>query len=105
VRVHLAVEHALQLELADAAFEAHRVALDVARRGLIVLAFRELEQLRGIGNGLAGAVELVDLGAQLRAFAAELLRLVRLLPDGGVFQLAIDLFESLLLGVVLKETP
>jgi len=66
--------------------------LDIARRRFVVLALGELQQLRGVRDGFARAVELVDLGAQLRAFAAELLRLVRLLPDGGVFQLAIDLF-------------
>jgi hypothetical protein len=92
VRVHLAAEHALQLELAHAAFERRRIALDVARRRLVVLALGELEQLGRIRDGFACAVELVELGAQLRAFAAQLLRLLRLLPDGGVFELAADFF-------------
>jgi hypothetical protein len=105
VRVHLAAEHALELEAAHALFEAGSVALDVLRRGFIVLTLGELEQLRRIGDGLAGAVELPELGSQLGAFAPQLLRLVRLLPDGGVFELATDLFETFLLVVVLKETP
>ena len=105
MRVHLAAEHALELELAHALLEAGGIPLDVLRRRFVVLAFGELEQLRGIRDGLAGAVELLELGGELGALAPELLRLVRLLPDGGVFQLATDLFETFLLGVVLKETP
>jgi hypothetical protein len=105
VRIHLAVEHALQLEPAHAPFEAGGVALDVLRGGFVVLAFGELQKLCRIGNGAGGAVELGQLRGQLRPLAAKLLRPVGLRPDGRVFQLAVDLFEPLLLAVVLKETP
>jgi hypothetical protein len=33
-----------------------------------------------------------ELGGEARAFLAELLRLLRLLPDGGIFELAADFF-------------
>ena len=105
MRIHLAAEHALELEAAHAFLETGSIPLDVLRRGFVVLALGELEQLRRVRDGLAGAIELRKLGGQLGAFATELLRLVGLLPDGGIFQLAIDLFETFLLGVVLKETP
>jgi hypothetical protein len=105
VGVHLTAEHALQLEVPDFAFEGRRVALDVARRGFVVLAFRQLQQLFGAGDAPGSAVELGELGAQARAFAAELLRLVGLVPDRGVFELATDFLEPLFLVVVLKETP
>jgi hypothetical protein len=105
VRVHLAVEHALQLEPAHAAFEAGRVALDVLRGGRVVLAFGQVQQLRGVRDGFGGAVELGQLRGQFRPLAAQLLRLVGPGPDGGVFQLAADFFEAFLLAVVLKETP
>jgi hypothetical protein len=105
VRVHLAVEHPLQLETAYAAFEAGGFALDVLRRGFVVLAFGQLEQLGSVGDRLRGAIELRKLGSQFGAFAPQFLGLVRLLPDGRVFQLAIYFLEALFLGVVLKETP
>jgi hypothetical protein len=105
MRIHLAVEHALQLKLAHAGFQARGVTLDVLRGALVVLAFRELQELCGIGDGLGGAVELFELGGELRALAAELTGLVGVLPDGRIFQLAGYLFEAFLLGVVLKETP
>jgi hypothetical protein len=84
------VEHALELEVAHAALDGLRVSLDVCGSGLVVLALGKAEQLRGVGDGFGGAIELIELGSELGALAAELLSLFRLLPDSGVFQLAID---------------
>jgi hypothetical protein len=86
-------------------FEGGSFALDVARSGFVVLILRELEQLVGVGDGFRGVVELGELGAQACALAAQLLGLVGLVPDAGVFELAADFFEPLFLAVVLKETP
>jgi hypothetical protein len=99
------VEHALQFELAHAPFEARGVFLDLRSHGLVVLAFGELEQFLGVGDGFGGAIQLFQLGGELGAFAAELPGLVRVLPDGRVFQLERYLFEAFFLVVVLKETP
>jgi hypothetical protein len=73
VRVHLAAEHALELELAYAGLEFAGVAFDIARRGLIALAFRQFQQLCGITDGAAGAIDLAQLAYQPRALAPELL--------------------------------
>jgi hypothetical protein len=99
------VEHALQFQLAHAGFETVGVFLDFSGGGFVVLALSELEQLGGVGDALGGAVDFLQLGGELGAFAAELPGLVGVLPDGGVFQLAGYFFEPFLLGVVLKETP
>ena len=87
------------------ALEALRIALDLARRGLIALGGGQLEELGCLADTACGAVDLGDLAAQAGAFAPELLRPGGLRPDGGVFQLARDFLEPLLLAVVLKETP
>jgi hypothetical protein len=105
VRIHLAVEHALQLELAHAPLEPRGIFLDVRGRTRVVFAFRELQELRGVGDGLGRPVQLLELRGKLGAFAAELAGLVRVLPDGRVFQLSRYLFEAFFLRVVLKETP
>jgi hypothetical protein len=99
------VEHALELELSHAAFEADGVFLDVCGGALVVLALGELEQLGGVGDGFGGAIQLFELRGELGALATQLAGLVGVLPDGRVFQLAAYLFEAFLLGVVLKETP
>ena len=99
------MKHALQLELAHTAFQAHGIPFDVRGGGFVVLAFGEVEELRGVGDGFRGAVQLLELGGELGALATELAGLLGVLPDGRVFQLAIYLFEAFLLVVVLKETP
>jgi hypothetical protein len=50
-------------------------------------------------------VDLLELGGETRALLAELLRALGVGPDGGILELAADLFQPLLLQVVLKETP
>jgi hypothetical protein len=92
VRVHLTAEHALELELTHAGFELPGIALDLARRGLIILGFGQLQQLRRIADGVTGAIELLKLGDQPGALAAELLGTLGCAPDGRVLQLAADFF-------------
>jgi hypothetical protein len=50
VRVHLAREHALELELLDVAAQAQRILLDFLCRPQIAFSGYELEQLTGIGK-------------------------------------------------------
>ena len=40
-----------------------------------------------------------------RAFLAEALRLLRVAPDVGILQLALDLLETLTLCIDVKDTP
>jgi hypothetical protein len=99
------MEHALELEATHAPFQAGRLSLDVLGGAFVVLALGEIEQLGRIGDGFGRAIELGELGSQLGPLAPELLRLVGLLPERGVFQLAADFLEALFFAVVLKETP
>ena len=84
------MEHALQFQLAHAGFEPVGILLDFSGGGFVVLALSELEQLGGVGDAFGGAVDLLQLGGELGAFAPQLLCLLGLLPDGRVFELPID---------------
>jgi len=99
------MEHPLQLEAANLALETLRISVDIARRRLVALRFRKLEELGCIGNSFGRALDLARIGFQARPLTPKLLRTLRLGPDGGIFQLAPYLFEAFLLAVVLKETP
>jgi hypothetical protein len=90
VRIHLAAEHPLELELAHLRFDGRQLALDVAGDGLVVIGLGEREQLDGIVDGRGGAVQLLDLGGELGALAAQLLGALGLGPDGRVLELAND---------------
>src|SRR5918995_3019519 len=67
--IHFAMEHPLELEAADLVFEHLCLTLDVLCGRCIVLAFREVEQLGGIGNSLACSVKRGDLANQTSPFA------------------------------------
>jgi hypothetical protein len=48
--------------------------------------------LRRIAHGVAGAIEFAQVGDQARALASQLLGAFGRAPDGGILQLAADLF-------------
>jgi hypothetical protein len=105
VRVHLAREHALELELADRAIEIAEVGLDRPRRARVALGLREVEQFAGLDETAAQPVERSDHGFEPGALAAKLLRALRVLPDGRVLELPQDLGQPLTLAFVVKGTP
>jgi hypothetical protein len=99
------MEHALQFEAPDLGLQLLRVLVDVLGGRLVALDLGKLQELAGIRDALGGAVDLAGIGGQPCALTPQLLRLLRLGPDGRVLELATDLFEPLFLAVVLKETP
>jgi hypothetical protein len=105
VRIHLAAEHAAELEHPDPRFELRDFPFDVADRGGVILGFGKLEQFGGVRQRGARGVELLEVGAQPRAFAPQFLRALGVVPDILLFQLADDFFQALFLGVVVKGTP
>jgi hypothetical protein len=105
VRIHLAAKHALELEPANLALEPLRVAPDVPGGGLIAFPLGKLQQLRGIGDAVRGAIDVGDVGREARALLPQLLRALRLRPDSRVLELPPYFLEALFLAIVLKETP
>jgi hypothetical protein len=105
MRIHLLVEHALELEAAHSFFERLGVVLDGTRGSFVVLALGQLEQLCGVSNSLARPIYLVYCRREACALTSELLSPLLIGPDAGLLELASNLFEPLLLLVVFKETP
>jgi hypothetical protein len=105
VRIHLAREHARELELRHALLEPRRLALQVAEASLVGVGLDEVEQFGRVGDAAADALQLVDRGGQAGTLATELLGPVGRIPDAGVLELAVQLFEAFALAVVLKDTP
>jgi hypothetical protein len=105
VRVHLAAEHALELETAHLPLESLRVLTYVPGGGLVALTLGQLQELLRIADALGGAIDLRDVGAETGALLPKLLRPLRLLPDRRILELPPYLLEALFLAVVFKETP
>jgi hypothetical protein len=105
VRVHLAREHALELELRDLALETRDVLLDGADHALVGVGLGEFEQFAGLAQPGAETVERTDDRLEPGALAPEFLGTLRVLPDRRVLELPQDLGESLAAPVVVKDTP
>jgi hypothetical protein len=105
VGVHLAREHAAELELRDPLLERSGVALEVAQAGLVAFGLDEVQQLGRVGDAAGDAVEFADRVREPRTLAAEFLGPVGRVPDAGILELAVQLFEAFVLAVVLKDTP
>jgi hypothetical protein len=88
MRIHLAAEHAFEFELAHALFEPWQLAIEFLDRGFVVFRFGQLQQLTRIADAVQRRIEFADLPRELRALAAQGLRLVGLAPDRGLLELA-----------------
>jgi hypothetical protein len=81
----------MELEALDARFRGVQIALDAGDGVGIVLIGRHLEELAGVIEGLLVTVELAAELAQARALLVEPLRMLRVLPDRGLLELALNL--------------
>ena len=105
VRVHLARKHALELETLHCRGQLHDIRLDFVGRPRVRLFSRELEQFPGVAQAARQLVQAADDLFQFGALASELLRAFRVVPDARLFELAGYFFETLVLVVVIKDTP
>jgi hypothetical protein len=105
VRVHLAGEHALELEALDVLVQAVGIGLDLADRAEVALAGRQVQQLAGIGKTLGEAVNGADDGFEPGTLPTEFLRAFRVVPDAGLFEFARYFLQALVLVGVIKDTP
>jgi hypothetical protein len=104
VRVHLAREHAPELEDLDRLGLALDQIDDVLEGARVLFLGGQLVQLAGLVERLLDAVQRSDDSFELGALAAQGLRALGVRPDGRVLELAVDLFEPLALRVIVKDT-
>jgi hypothetical protein len=89
-RVHLAGKHPRQLELPDTLLECAGIAIHYGKPRLVLLVFDQVQELAGLGQSAADPVELADRGREPGALTAEFLCPLRVVPDPGVTQFAIE---------------
>jgi hypothetical protein len=105
VRVHLAGEHALELDLLDVRGESVEVGGNRLGGAVVLLGFSQVEQFAGPGQAVAERANTVDDPIERSALLAELLRPLRVVPNVWVLELPGYFLETLALGVVVKDTP
>jgi hypothetical protein len=97
-------EHAAELERCHFPLELRRLAPDLLERGVVVIGARQAEQLGGIGEAAADPGQRADQSFERLFLLAELLRSLLVLPELGVFKLAIQRLEAPLLRLEVKDT-
>jgi hypothetical protein len=86
-------------------FETLDVLCQRGRGGLVVLQLDQLGQLQAVGDAARQLTDAADDIFQARSLAVELLGALGVFPYLGVFELAQDLGQALLLGIEVKDTP
>jgi len=103
--VHLAGEHALEFQLLDVLLVALHVGHHRQGGVLVLLALGQFQQFGRTAQAIQHHGDAADGLVEHGALAAQGLGALRVVPDVGQLQLAIDFFQTLLLGVVVKDTP
>jgi hypothetical protein len=78
---------------------------DVVYRAFVVFFNGHVEQLAGIGQTAGQLIQGVDDLRQRCSLAAQFLGVFRFVPDCRIFKLAIDFDQTLMLLIVVKDTP
>jgi len=86
-------------------FETRDVRCQCSRGGLVVLQLDQLGQLQAVGDAARQLTDAADDFLQPRALAVQFLGALGVFPYLGVFELAQDLGQALLLDIEVKDTP
>jgi hypothetical protein len=98
-------EHAAEFELGQIGLETGQLGDDIAHCAFVVLFDGHVQQVTAIGQTRVQFVERIDDQRQRRALAAQFLGVFRFVPDARIFKLAIDFGQTLMLLIVVKDTP
>ncbi|KXK71385.1 hypothetical protein BC89_08215 [Pseudomonas monteilii] len=82
-----------------------QLGLDVAYGAFILFLDGHVEQVLAVGQAIGQFVQGLDDLRQHGTLAAQGLGVLGLVPDVGVFQLAVDFDQAVMLVIVVKDTP
>ncbi len=104
VGVHGAAEHAAEFHVFDQLLQGLGIGFDGDDGVLVLFLACHLEEVTRIGELAVDLDEGVDDRFQRFLFLAEVLGPLLVVPDVGVFQFGVDLFEFLRLHIEVKDT-
>ena len=105
VGVHLVAEHAAELELLENFAQALDFGHDVVHGAFVVFFGGHFQQIARIGQATGQVVDGFDDLRQGSAFTAQALGVFGLVPDVRVFEFAVYFDETIMLLIVVKDTP
>ncbi|OHC29536.1 MAG: hypothetical protein A3J71_03290 [Pseudomonadales bacterium RIFCSPHIGHO2_02_FULL_60_43] len=98
-------EHAAKFQLLENVAQAFDFGGDVVDRALIVFFDGHIEQVARIGQAAGQIVDGFDDQRQRGALTAQALGIFGLVPDVGVFEFAVYFDQTIMLVIVVKDTP
>nr|BFD39890.1 hypothetical protein FFPRI1PSEUD_13890 [Pseudomonas sp. FFPRI_1] len=98
-------EHTAEFQLGEVFLETGQLGDDIAHCAFVFFFDGHVQQVAAIGQTTVQLVQGLDDLGQRSALAAQLLGVFRLVPDTRIFKLAIDLGQTLMLLIVVKDTP
>ncbi|KIQ06578.1 prepilin-type processing-associated H-X9-DG protein [Pseudomonas sp. BIGb0408] len=98
-------EHAAEFQLLEDFAQAFDFCGDVVDGALVVFFDGHVEQVAGIGQAAGQVVDGLDDQRQRGTLTAEVLGVFRLVPDVRVFEFAVYFDETIMLVIVVKDTP
>ena len=99
------VEHALEFELFNVLFKAFDFFGDKLRAVLVRVGHGHVEKFLRVFDARGQAFEAADQVFEHLLLFADFLRALGVVPERGVFNLAVDFFETSFLAVDVKDTP
>jgi len=98
-------EHAAEFELLEDFAQALDFSGDVVDGALIVLFYSHFQQVARVGQTTGQIVDGFDDLCQGGALTAQALGVFGLVPDVRVFEFAVYFDETIMLVIVVKDTP
>ncbi|MCP1484105.1 hypothetical protein J3D48_000418 [Pseudomonas fluorescens] len=98
-------EHAAEFQLGQIFLETGQLGDDIAHCAFVVFFDGHVQQVAAIGQTGVQFVEGIDDLCQRGALATQFLGVFRFVPDAWIFKLAIDFSQTLMLLIVVKDTP
>jgi hypothetical protein len=103
--IGLAVEHPKEFQMLNIRLDTIDIRLNFVDRCLIIIGFRQLDEFSRFQEGRVYPLQLPYDGFQLRPFLTQRLGATPVAPDIRILQFSIDLFQSILLIIDVKDTP
>jgi hypothetical protein len=105
IAVHLACKHAPELELRQLGLEPGEVVGDLVHGTTVVFVYRQFEETFGIVQTGRELFESADDCLEFRPLLSQSLRAIRVIPDVGLLEFALNFRQAFLLAVIVKDTP
>ena len=103
--VHLAREHATELQIRHGLFQTVEFGTDIRQCPLVTFFSSQIQQILGIHQAAVEAIQCQHHAFEVHALLADSLCLFGIIPERRVFKLTHHLFEAFFFQVIVKDTP